>query len=150
MLKNFQRDSWGLIPPLHMPSLLPHDLCHGWSSSRWLPAVTEFQLSYSRSWKMMLWKVLHSICSMHSICNMPAPGINCFMYLKCWCSLLLPESYPFRHFFTYFKLFVFLFHELLMSEFYMFSWIVDLFHTDLVKVTILPMFILPILEKGIS
>jgi len=47
-----------------MPSLLPHDLCHGWSSSRWLPAVIEFQLNYSRSWKMMLWKVLHSICNM--------------------------------------------------------------------------------------
>ena len=57
-----------------MPSLLPHDLCHGRSSSRWLPAVIEFQLSYSRSWKMMLWKVLHSIFNMHSICNMPAPG----------------------------------------------------------------------------
>ena len=35
MLKNFQGDSWGLIPPLRMPSLLPHDLCHGRSS---LPA----------------------------------------------------------------------------------------------------------------
>ena len=68
MLENFQGDSWGLIPPLRMPSLLPHDLCHGQNSSRWLPAVMEFQLSYSRSWKMMLWKVLHSIC------NMPAPG----------------------------------------------------------------------------
>ena len=32
-----------------MPSLLPHDLCHGWSASRWLSAVIEFQLSYSRS-----------------------------------------------------------------------------------------------------
>ena len=30
----------------------------------WLPALIEFQLSYSRSWKMMLWKVLHSICNM--------------------------------------------------------------------------------------
>ena len=74
MLENFQGDSWGSIPPLRMPSLLPHDLCHGWSSSRWLLAVIEFQLSYSRSWKMMLWKVLHSICNMHSIYNMPAPG----------------------------------------------------------------------------
>ena len=27
-----------MIPPLRMPSLLPHDLCHGRSSSRWLPA----------------------------------------------------------------------------------------------------------------
>ena len=32
MLENFQVDSWGSIPPLCMPSLLPHDLCHGWSS----------------------------------------------------------------------------------------------------------------------
>ena len=76
MLENFQGDSWGSIPPLRMPSLLPHDLCHGRSSSHWLPAVIEFQLSYSRSWKMMLWKVLHSICNTHSICNMPAPGIE--------------------------------------------------------------------------
>jgi len=72
MLENFQGDSWSSIPPLRMPSLLPHDLCHGRSSSRWLPAVIEFQLSYSRSWKMMLWKVLHSIC------NMPAPGNQVF------------------------------------------------------------------------
>ena len=36
MLENFQGDSWGLIPPLRMPSLLPHDLCHGQSS---LPAM---------------------------------------------------------------------------------------------------------------
>ena len=39
MLENIQGDSWGSIPPLRMPSLLPHDLCHGWSSSRRLPAV---------------------------------------------------------------------------------------------------------------
>ena len=82
MLENFQGDSWGSIPPLRMPSLLPHDLCHGRSSSLWLPAVIEFQLSYSRSWKMMLWKVLHSVCNMqyaictqYSICRLPA-GIH--------------------------------------------------------------------------
>ena len=33
MLEDFQGDSWGLIPPLRMSSLLPHDLCHGWSAS---------------------------------------------------------------------------------------------------------------------
>ena len=49
MLENFQGDSWGSILPLRMPSLLPHDLCHGRSSSRWLPAVIEFQLSNYRS-----------------------------------------------------------------------------------------------------
>ena len=38
MLENFQGDSWGLIPPLRMPSLLPHDLCHGRSS---LPAPND-------------------------------------------------------------------------------------------------------------
>ena len=74
MLKNFQGDSWGLIPPMRMPSLLPHDLCHGRNSSRWLPAVIEFQLSYSRSWKMMLWKVLHSICNMQYALNMQYAG----------------------------------------------------------------------------
>ena len=31
--------SWGLIAPLRMPSLLPHDLCHGRSSSHWPPAI---------------------------------------------------------------------------------------------------------------
>ena len=30
--------SWDLIMPLRMPSLLPHDLCHGQSSSHWPPA----------------------------------------------------------------------------------------------------------------
>ena len=74
MLENFQGDSWGSIPPLRMPSLLPHDLCHGQNSSRWLPAVIEFQLSYSRSWKMMLWKVLHSICNMQYALNMQYAG----------------------------------------------------------------------------
>ena len=39
MRENFQGDSWGSIPPLRMPSLLSHDLCHRQSSSRWLPAV---------------------------------------------------------------------------------------------------------------
>ena len=92
MFENFQGDSWGSIPPLRMPSLLPHDLCHGRSSSRWLLAVIDFQLNYSRSWKMMLWKVLHSTCNMHSICNMPAPGrqsfCNSLRGFSWWCSLI--------------------------------------------------------------
>ena len=68
MLENFQGDSWGSIPPLRMPSLLPHDLCHGRSSSRWLLAVIDFQLSYSRSWKIMLWRC----CTQYAICWIPA------------------------------------------------------------------------------
>ena len=48
MLKNFQGDSWGSIPPLHMPSLLPHDLCHRRSSSHWFPASADNRL-YSKS-----------------------------------------------------------------------------------------------------
>ena len=31
MLENFQGASRGSIPPLRMPSLLPHDLCHAWA-----------------------------------------------------------------------------------------------------------------------
>ena len=38
MLENIPGDSWGSIPPLRMPSLLRHDLCHEWSASRRLPA----------------------------------------------------------------------------------------------------------------
>ena len=76
MLENFQGDSWGLIPPLRMPSLLPHDLCHGRSSSRWLPAVIEFQLSYSRSWKIMLWKC----CTQYAICREMAPGNITYLF----------------------------------------------------------------------
>ena len=38
MLKNIWGDSRGSIPPLRMPSLLPHDLCHEWDVSRRLPA----------------------------------------------------------------------------------------------------------------
>ena len=37
MLEDFQGDSWGSIPPLRMSSLLPYDLCHGRSTSRWPP-----------------------------------------------------------------------------------------------------------------
>ena len=32
MLENIRVDSWGSIPHLHMPSLLPHDLCPEWTS----------------------------------------------------------------------------------------------------------------------
>ena len=40
MLEDFQGDSWGSIPPLRMSSLLPHDLCHGRSTSLWPPTVS--------------------------------------------------------------------------------------------------------------
>ena len=39
MFENFQGDSWGSILPLRMSSLLLNDLCHGWRSSRRLPAL---------------------------------------------------------------------------------------------------------------
>ena len=41
MLEDFQGDSWGLIPPLRMSSLLPHDLCHGRNASRQPPTVNQ-------------------------------------------------------------------------------------------------------------
>ena len=50
MLENFQGNSWGSIPPLRMSSLLPHDFCHGRSSSRWLPAM-----GFSLWWLLLLW-----------------------------------------------------------------------------------------------
>ena len=39
MLENIRGDSRGSIPPLCMPSLLPHDLCHEWNVSRRLPGL---------------------------------------------------------------------------------------------------------------
>ena len=39
MLENIRGHSRGSIPPLRMPSPLPHDLCHEWNVSRRLPAV---------------------------------------------------------------------------------------------------------------
>ena len=41
MLENIRVDSWGSIPPLRMPSLLPHDLCQShasWGMPHRLPA----------------------------------------------------------------------------------------------------------------
>ena len=41
MLKNIRGHSRGSIPPLRMPSPLPHDLCHEWNVSHRLPALLE-------------------------------------------------------------------------------------------------------------
>ena len=45
MLENIRGHSRGSIPPLRMPSPLPHDLCHEWNVSRRLPAVRAAVLS---------------------------------------------------------------------------------------------------------
>ena len=45
MLENIQADSWGSIPPLRIPSLLPHDLCHEWNASP-APGTLRFILIY--------------------------------------------------------------------------------------------------------
>ena len=41
MLENIRGHSRGSIPPLRMPSPLPHDLCHEWNVSRRLPALDQ-------------------------------------------------------------------------------------------------------------
>ena len=41
MLENIRGHSRGSIPPLRMPSPIPHDLCHEWNVSRRLPADEE-------------------------------------------------------------------------------------------------------------
>ena len=47
MLENIRADSWGSIPPLRMPSLLPHDLCHEWNASP-VPGTRPLSLSSTR------------------------------------------------------------------------------------------------------
>ena len=37
-----------MITPLRMPSFLPHGLCHGWSSSRWLPTFSHSDIQPQR------------------------------------------------------------------------------------------------------
>ena len=53
MLENIRGDSRGSIPPLRMPSLLPHDLCHERNVSRRLPAA--------------LYSMAHSFIELHKV-----------------------------------------------------------------------------------
>ena len=50
MLENIWGHSRGSIPPLRMPSLLPHDLCHEWNVSRRLPALEFTQTRPLSQW----------------------------------------------------------------------------------------------------
>ena len=85
MLENFQGDSWGSIPPLRMLSLLPHDLCHGQRSSRWLPAHSS----------VLAWRIpgmgesvglpsmgLHRVG--HDWSNLAAAAADVFLELSCF------------------------------------------------------------------
>ena len=89
MLENFQRASWGPIPPLSMSSLLPHDLCHGWRSSCWLPAffqrrntdgqqAHEKMLNITNHWENA--NQNHSEKSPHTCQN----GFHQKQHKKCW------------------------------------------------------------------
>ena len=46
MLENIRGHSRGSIPPLRMPSPLPHDLCHEWNVSRRLPANIDSKYAF--------------------------------------------------------------------------------------------------------
>ena len=77
MLENFQGDSWGSIPPLRMPSLLPHDLCHRWSSSHWLPAL-QVSLSFTSSQSLLKLMSIESVMSSKNLilCHPSPPALN--------------------------------------------------------------------------
>ena len=85
MLENFQGDSWGSIPPLRMPSLLPHDLCHGRSSSL-APGsdripVELFQILKDDAVESAALNMQYALCTQYAICRLPATAI--------WDSLML-------------------------------------------------------------
>ena len=75
MLENIRGDSRGSIPPLRMPSLLPHDLCHEWNVSRQLPATSG---SRHRG-KGEVWRD----SSVHNM--FPVPESSRSMRLRCTC-----------------------------------------------------------------
>ena len=62
MLENIRGHSRGSIPPLRMPSPLPHDLCHEWNVSRRLPAGQLFSNTKSRLF-WILYPVFHELWS---------------------------------------------------------------------------------------
>ena len=49
MLENIRGHSRGSIPPLRMPSPLPHDLCHEWNVSRRLPAMPPSKMASDKA-----------------------------------------------------------------------------------------------------
>ena len=76
MLENFQGDSWGSIPPLRA-SLLPHDLCHGRSSSL-APSsdripVELFQILKDDAVESAALNMQYAVCTQYAICRLPAP-----------------------------------------------------------------------------
>ena len=59
MLENIRGHSRGSIPPLRMPSLLPHDLCHEWNVSRRLPALFQWVNSSHEVAKVLDFQLQH-------------------------------------------------------------------------------------------
>src|SRR5574340_372835 len=78
MLENIRVDSWGSIPHLRMPSLLPHDLCPEWNAS---PApssdripVELFQILKDDAVESAALNMQYAICTQYAICRLTAVG----------------------------------------------------------------------------
>ena len=56
MLENIRGHSRASVPPLHMPSPLPHDLCHEWNVSRQLPALKKVKIGRKNISGKYIWK----------------------------------------------------------------------------------------------
>ena len=98
MLENIRGHSRGSIPPLRMPSPLPHDLCHEWNVSRRLPAGevprpspwctgdTTGPVSYFlplRSREKVVWSRASRV-----YCHLSAPSFSLAArrpWSQCWC-----------------------------------------------------------------
>ena len=64
MLENIRGHSRGSIPPLRMPSPLPHDLCHEWNVSRRLPARPQGRIAYLspvNAWEILICSCFNSV-----------------------------------------------------------------------------------------
>ena len=82
--------------PLRMPSLLPHDLCHGRSSSRWPPATNLDSILKSRDItlptkvrlvKAVVFSVVMHRCESWTVKKAECRRIDAFE-LWCWRRLL--------------------------------------------------------------
>ena len=84
MLENIRGHSRGSIPPLRMPSPLPHDLCHEWNVSRRLPALMSIELVMPSNHLILSWPFLFLLSFFPGIKAFSTELALCIHWPKFW------------------------------------------------------------------